>query len=417
MSDAVAAPKKVTKKAPFETYCVAPRVRAMIEKTGTNAINSRATQRTAELKKEREPDVEREIALKSGKKVVKDAAGKVVKNADGKVQEAELTPADRTAYENARKAFSARRAEIDADITLQKSAKYRLGGDFAALLAAETDDAATELLKFAFGVCKLKDKKIVMPAFFNGEGAENLDWYQLFSRTATWEKLVKTGDYEVAEENFSFKGTIGFCIQKLAKDMIAPLVTDSQGSVIMEQKEKKRKDKDGNETTEFVLSAKRDATGPYASMRISKKALKFLDDLFVDVYGILAAQLLLRVEGKTITKSDLTAVVQSVLDMGLPIKQTIEYGTKEVVDPAAKKANSELPADKRKKESELPKIKVKSADILSTVEGSRYAKIQERLRAWQAAYDAHMSDKSAAAKKAAADKAAAKELAAKEGKK
>ncbi len=102
--------KKVTKKAVHETYCAAPRVRAIIEKGCPGAINARASRSIAELKAEIAPDVEQENYLKTGKKVVKDASGKPVKNAEGAIQEVALTDADRTAMENARKTFAPRRA-------------------------------------------------------------------------------------------------------------------------------------------------------------------------------------------------------------------------------------------------------------------------------------------------------------------
>jgi len=406
--------KKVTKKAPHETFCAAPRVRAIIEKGGAGSINAKASRSIAELKAEIAPDVEQEGFLKSGKKVVKDASGKPVKNADGTVQEAALTDAERTTYDNARKAFSARRAEIDANIKLFRGAKYRISSGLADLLAAYTDDATTELFQFAFDMCLLNGKKIVLPSFFIGEGIENLMWYQLVSRTAAWRKLASTKDYEDAEatpatagDKKANTGSIEFCIRKLVKEMISPLVTNTSGTVVMEQKEKKRKGPDGAEVTDLVWAAKRDSTGKYGQLRLSNRALKFVGDLVVELYQIIAAQLLLRLRVKTITADDLSDVVQSALDLGLPTTQDFVFGQKDVVDPEARKTNAALPADQRKKESELPKVRSKTVDVVTTVVGSRFARVEDRIRPWRTAYDAHQAERKAVAEKAAATKKAA----------
>lgn len=399
--------KKITKKAPYETYCAAPRIRTIIEKGCPGAINYKASRSIAELKTEIAPDVEQETFLKTGKKVVKDASGKPVKNADGTVQESALTDAERTAYENARKAFSARRAEIDANIKLYRSAKYRISSNLSEQLSAYTDDLITELFTFAFDMCLLGSKKMVYPSFFVGEGVSNLNWHQLIAHTDAWKALTTSKRYEedapdAVDGKKPVAGTVEFCVKKLVKEMISPLVTNSTGEVVMEQKEKKRKGADGVEVVEFVWAAKRDTSGKYAQLRISNRSLRFVCDLIVNVIELISAQLLLRADAKTIAANDLKAVVQSVLDMGLPVTQDFVFGQKDVVDAETKKANAALPADQRKKESQLPKVKSKTVTIVTRVVGSRFEKVEERLRPWHTAYEAHNAERKAEADKKAA---------------
>lgn len=402
--------KKVTKKAVHETFCAAPRVRALIEKGFPGAINARASRSIAELKAEIAPDVEQEGYLKTGKKVVKDASGKPAKNADGTVQEVALTEAEKTAFANSRAAFAARRAEIDANIKLYRSSKRRISSGLDDLLAAYTDDIVTEMFTFAFNKCLLSEKRMVLPQFFVGEGVSESTWYEIVRHTDAWRNLTTTKLYEEAAAEGDKKpvpNTVEFCICKLVKEMISPLVTNSTGDVVMEQKEKKRKGADGTESVEFVWSPKRDSTGKYGSLRISKRSVRFMGDLIIDIYRLITAQLLLRVQAKTITTDDLRQVVQSVLDMGLPVTQDFVVTQKETVDPEAKKANAALSVDQRKKDSELPKVKAKNVDVVTTVVGSRFAKVEERLRPWKTAYDAHHDERKVAADKAAAAKKAA----------
>lgn len=401
--------KKVTKKAVHETYCAAPRVRAIIEKGCPGAINARASRSIAELKAEIAPDVEQENYLKTGKKVVKDASGKPVKNAEGAIQEVALTDADRTAMENARKTFAPRRAEVDANIKLYRSAKRRISSGLDDQLAAYTDDIVTELFQFAFNKCLLSDKKIVLPQFFVGEGVSELTWHELVRHTTAWKNLTTTKHYDESAEGDKkpVPTTVEFCIRKLVKEMISPLVTNSTGEVVMDQKEKKRKNADGTEVTEFVWSPKRDSSGKYGTLRISNRSVRFMGDLIVDIFQLIAAQLLLRVRAKTITTEDLNDVIQSALDMGLPVTQDFVTTQKDVIDPEAKKANAALPADQRKKESELPKIKAKSIDVATTVVDSRFGKVVARLQPWRVAYDAHQGERKAAADKVSAAKKAA----------